>query len=407
MQSCLTSGPVARAQPRTANGNVEVDTPRVRGDCQQADGSGLPPEQNPHPHRTAASLPRQASFPRNHPSASAHLGVLRANIRKEQDLFRCIVVDADIIDVWSELFISPFGIVDNRDGEPRVVGRVIHGLSFPEDNSVNSNTDPSELPRIAFEHCSSVAREILRCKRKYPGRDVMVMTGDVASAYRNACPHRECVYMFAGYIPEDNAIVIDMFTAFGWTGSAGTYSILGGAVAFIHGSTGDGHHPFGFYNYHWVDDLINVTADVGSRCADIEWSLRHAMTSVMGLTAVNNHKFTSWSTRQKILGIIFDTKCCTVAMPDSKINKAQQLHILSTSSLNGIPLEYFNALPEPDIIVTDTSVAGACALVPAQKLALRYEFSADERLLIQAFNSGSDNAFDINYCEMLACAFAI
>ncbi|KAG3198440.1 hypothetical protein PC128_g6029 [Phytophthora cactorum] len=153
----------------------------------------------------------------------------------------------------------------------------------------------------------------------------MVMTGDVASAYRNACPHRECVYMFAGYIPEDNAIVIDMFTAFGWTGSAGTYSILGGAVAFIHGSTGDGHHPFGFYNYHWVDDLINVTADVGSRCADIEWSLRHAMTSVMGLTAVNNHKFTSWSTRQKILGIIFDTKCGTVAMPDSKINKAQQL----------------------------------------------------------------------------------
>ncbi|KAG3137607.1 hypothetical protein PI126_g17315 [Phytophthora idaei] len=290
------------------------------------------------------------------------------------------------------------------------------------------------------------------------------MVGDIASAYRNACTHSECVSMFAGYIPGDNAIVIDMSAAFGWTGSAGTYSTLGGAVAFTHGSAGDGHHPSGFYNYHLIDDHVNVAADVGSRCDDIERSLRRAMTPVIGPTAVNDQKLTSWSTRQKILGLIFDMKCGMVAMPASKISKAQQLvaqafhasslsrssfrpllgtlrnvatcvrpaqaflqhlrvgehnfyrcsqvhvsetmradllwwwHILSTSSLNGISLEYFDSLPEPYIIaVADATDAGDCALVSAQNLALTYEFSTDEQLLIQAFNSGSDNAFDINY----------
>ncbi|KAE9175954.1 hypothetical protein PF005_g25173 [Phytophthora fragariae] len=74
------------------------------------------------------------------------------------------------------------------------------------------------------------------------------MSGDVASAYRNVCTLSECVYMFARHIP-----------AFGWTGSSGTYGVLGGAVAFAHGSTTNATHPVGFYNYRWVDDHINVT----------------------------------------------------------------------------------------------------------------------------------------------------
>ncbi|KAE9193668.1 hypothetical protein PF002_g23836 [Phytophthora fragariae] len=68
--------------------------------------------------RLIRPLPRQAMFPRNHPSASTRLNVLRANIRKEQDLFRCLVVDADIIAIWPEIFTSPFGVVDKGDGDP-------------------------------------------------------------------------------------------------------------------------------------------------------------------------------------------------------------------------------------------------------------------------------------------------
>lgn len=96
------------------------------------------------------------------------------------------------------------------------------------------------------------------------------MTGDVASAYRNACIHSECVFMFAGYIPEDNAMVVDLLAALGWTGSSGTLGILDGAVAFIHGSCTSDAHLSGFYNYHRVDDHVNVSPDTGTSCIDIE-----------------------------------------------------------------------------------------------------------------------------------------
>jgi hypothetical protein len=59
------------------------------------------------------------------------------------------------------------------------------------------------------------------------------------------------------------------------------------------------------------------------------------MTVVMGPAAVNEHTFTSWSTRLKVSGLIFDTIARTVAMPQSKIIKAQQLvvHAAHTGSL--------------------------------------------------------------------------
>ncbi|KAG2856503.1 hypothetical protein PC119_g16210 [Phytophthora cactorum] len=108
------------------------------------------------------------------------------------------------------------------------------------------------------------------------------MAGDVASAYRNACTHSECVFMFAGHIPEDNTIIIDLSAAFGWTGSSETYGILGGAVAFIHWPCTNDAHLRDFYNYHWVDDHVNVAPDTRTNCIDIDCSLRHAMTVVMG-----------------------------------------------------------------------------------------------------------------------------
>ncbi|KAE9253105.1 hypothetical protein PF004_g1630 [Phytophthora fragariae] len=238
-------------------------------------------------------LPAQRRFPQNHPSISKRINVLRKNIRKEQDLFRCLVLDADIAEVWPEIFLSPFGVVGKGDGDPSVTGRI--------------------------------AQEILRCKREKPGDDVHMMTGDVATAYRNECTHSECVRYFCGHIPEDIAIIIDMSAAFGWTSSAGTYSVLSEVIAFIHGSTCDVDHPSGYFNYNWVDDHVNVASNVGTCCADVERSLRFAMTVVMGPVAVNKDKFTQWSTHQKVLGLMFDTSVSTVAMPAPKITKAKGL----------------------------------------------------------------------------------
>ncbi|KAE9361732.1 hypothetical protein PF008_g762 [Phytophthora fragariae] len=242
-----------------------------------------------------------------------------------------------------------------------------------------------------------------------------------------------------------------MSAAFGWTSSAGTYSVLSGVIAFIHGSTCDVDHPSGYFNYNWVDDHVNVASNVGTCCADVERSLRFAMTVVMGPVAVNKDKFTQWSTHQKVLGLMFDTSVSTVAMPAPNITKAKGLvahafhaawisreqlrslcrdvcppgpgvsaasqrrrktlhrrarvtitahmrddlvwwwDILGNPSLNGVPLEYFAfPPPEPDLTVTtDVSDEGLCAIIPGLRQTLTYQFSPSERTAIAAFKGGA------------------
>jgi hypothetical protein len=113
--------------------------------------------------------------------------------------------------------------------------------------------------------------------------------------------------MFAGHIPEDNAIVVDLSAAFGWTGSSGTYGVLGGTVAFLHGSSTNTAHPTGFYNYPWVEEHINVASDFSTTCENIDRSIRWAMMTVVGPGAINEDKFAAWSTRIQVLGLVFNT----------------------------------------------------------------------------------------------------
>ncbi|OWZ04713.1 hypothetical protein PHMEG_00023341 [Phytophthora megakarya] len=136
-------------------------------------------------------------------------------------------IDADLIEFWPEIYVSPFGVLDKGDRNPRFSGRVIRGLSFPVDRSVNNHTDHFDITTLTVPKYS------------------------------------DCIHAFAGPIPEENAIVIDMSPAFGWSGSANTYGVLGGTVAFIHRNHSDAINAVGIFSYHWVDDHINVAPDVG------------------------------------------------------------------------------------------------------------------------------------------------
>ncbi|KAE9180019.1 hypothetical protein PF005_g23454 [Phytophthora fragariae] len=194
----------------------------------------------------------------------------------------------------------------------------------------------------------------------------------------------------------------------------------------------------------------------------------------MGADAINAKKFTDWNTRQRVLGLVFDSEAETVSMPMEKIPKARgivavafaasslsrkayrllmeslrhvatciraarpflrrlrqresHLHrfqrvpvtpdmqqdllwwwrVLHTPQLNGVSLEYFNALPAPDITVEmDASDYGLCALDVSSQAAFSYRFTADEHELIAEFKEGAPNGFDINFRELLSCAFAV
>ncbi|EGZ27813.1 hypothetical protein PHYSODRAFT_321541 [Phytophthora sojae] len=230
----------------------------------------------------------------------------------------------------------PQAITDNiralvprrSDGQqrPDVAGRVIHDLSFPAGASVNDHTDAESVPTAEYKHCAAIARAILAQKERFPGCSIKILLGDdVAAAFRNLGTHNHSAHLFAGTIPEDNALVIDLSACFGWTGSPRFYGVIGDAIAHIHGTISNSYYPNGFLNNHWVDDHVCIAADVGSNCTDVEPSLRSAMTLILGPAAVNDDKFTLWATSQKFLDLVFNTSAGTISFPADKIVKARAL----------------------------------------------------------------------------------
>ncbi|OWZ14784.1 hypothetical protein PHMEG_00011684 [Phytophthora megakarya] len=194
------------------------------------------------------------------------------------------------------------------------------------------------------------------------------------------------------------------------------------------------------------------------------------MIALLGSGAVNEDKFTTWNTSQKILGLQFDSVASTVAMPAVKIDKTRtmvtsayhstslsrtpyrflmgslrhvttcmrpflqrlrlreiNLHrfryvpvcnsmkqdllwwwqILHSPLLNGVALEYFNSFPKTDVIVEmDANDHDLCALDTTANVALTSQFSPRELQRIAHMDAGEANGFDINFRELLSCAFA-
>lgn len=77
-----------------------------------------------------------------------------------------------------------------------------------------------------------------------------------------------------------------------------------------------------FFAYEWVDDHVLVEKDVGNRLRAAATALRLNMMAILGPRALNEGKFSEWSTRLEVLGLTFDTIARTVSMPDRKIEKA-------------------------------------------------------------------------------------
>ena len=273
--------------------------------------------------RTSQTLRTGDSIPRNHGSACERMNVLVKNLRKEQDKNRVLVVDLDILQLWPEVFVSPYGVIDKGSDDPTTSGRTIHDLSFPEGASVNDATDQAAVPRPEYRHCEAVAQEILRLKAENPTATVKLQAGDVASAFRHLGIHSESVRYFGATIPELNALVLELCAPFGWTSSPAFYELFGRAISFRHGRCSNALNPRGFFNYHWVDDHVNVVVATAANQDECERSLRAAMLSVLGPEAINEDKFSKWSTRLKVLGLIFDTVAGTVSMPEDKLIKAR------------------------------------------------------------------------------------
>lgn len=153
------------------------------------------------------------------------------------------------------------------------------------------------------------------------------MLGDVSGAFRRVPIHADAVHMFAFRF--DGYIIIDLSCGFGWCGSPAFYALAGSLINELYATSGPvGPSPLDagrFTGNVWCDDHTYVEIDTGTRCYDANVTLRRAMLTVLGPSAVNERKFTVWDTAAKSLGLLWDTAAGTVSIPSIKLEKAARL----------------------------------------------------------------------------------
>jgi hypothetical protein len=265
---------------------------------------------------------------KNHKSAVVLENALLRSIREGQDIGTYLVFDDDVLAMWPEVRVSPFGCVPKGDIDPGLQARVIHDLSFPSGESVNDASDPTDLPALSYEHVGALARRIETLKACTPSAVVKIKRGDVNAAFCNVFGHSSVCAKFGGRLRRQGAVVLALALPVGWTGSPAHYGAFGGAITFLVRRESpatlvrghEDHDPF--FCYTWVDDHVLVEEDRGHRLKLCEVTLRLSMLAILGPKSINEKKFTDWTTSARALGLDWDTERRTLSVPPDKITKA-------------------------------------------------------------------------------------
>ncbi|POM63390.1 Hypothetical protein PHPALM_21222, partial [Phytophthora palmivora] len=272
--------------------------------------------------------PDQTKAIKNHRSASKHLNAVIKAIRTGQDADQYLVLNIAVLEIWKDIQISPLGAVEKKDCNPEDEIPLIHDLSFRSGHSTNDHSSSDDIPELNYKTVAEIAQRIEWCHLKYKDEVVRIMKGDVKGAFRHLMLGSGHVRWMAATIPEHNVLIIDLSAPFGWTSSPAYYGAIGGAISWLVGRESPASmDPSStdqdtFYPYEWVDDHVMVEPDRGNRLQLANETLRIAMLAVLGPTAINDKKFSTWETRLQVLGLIFDTVERTISMPQDKILKA-------------------------------------------------------------------------------------
>lgn len=272
--------------------------------------------------RTPDTIPVQ-----NHKTAKKYPAALLRSIAEGQAAGTYLVITMNTALAWTELRFSPFGCVPKKDADPTVEARLIHDLSCPADLSTNACSVQDDLPELLFVPVRRLAQRVEELATLHPAVPTKILKGDVKWAFRNIPIASRLAAHFAGSSGRDEAVV-DLALPFGWTGSPAHYGTFGEAISFmvaresphtLDPSIAD-NEPF--FSYVWVDDHVLIEPDRGSRLALAETALRLSMLAALGPNAINDKKFSSWSSELVALGLTWNTAKRTVSMPKDKITKA-------------------------------------------------------------------------------------
>ncbi|KAE9288371.1 hypothetical protein PF001_g20549 [Phytophthora fragariae] len=261
--------------------------------------------------------PKQVHRPPNHNTITEHATRIRKHIAKGHRDGR-LVVEADLLEVWTDIFISPIGVVDKAGPPPDI--RVINDYSFPPGSSVNDFTDRSNFPEVAYNPPKDIATRIWELRTRFPGHPLLMMIRDVSGAFRHVPINAAHVHMFAFQF--DGYVVIDLACGFGWCGSPAFYSVAGSLINSLYETQRPHAHlspadcsPF--TGRVWCDDHTNVEVDR----LEVFGSQPGSAQVVLGPRALNEDKFTKWSTTTKALGLIWNTENGSVSVPAEKLPK--------------------------------------------------------------------------------------
>jgi hypothetical protein len=117
-----------------------------------------------------------------------------------------------------QIFLSPFDGAP-KDGKPLTeCARIVHGEFFPRNGGMSVNAATTNIPlEIHHDWATHIAQWGLEAASRYP-ENVVMITGDVAGAFRHVPFNYWFCGYFSSYIPELDLIVVNLCLPFGWSG---------------------------------------------------------------------------------------------------------------------------------------------------------------------------------------------
>jgi hypothetical protein len=207
----------------------------------------------------------------------------------------------------SNMIISPIGLVPKKtSGEYRL----IHDLSFPKGNSVNSHINPEDtcVEYELLDNCIEIIQSI--------GHGCLIAKTDLMDAFR-IIPLSLASYRLLGFKWHDK-YYYDRCLPFGCSSSCQTFESLSQAIQWIL------INKLSIRNTsHILDDFIFFGAPASTECR-IYLHTFMAFAQQVGLP-IKPSKTVLPTTRVELHGILVDTNILQVSLPDDKLLKAREM----------------------------------------------------------------------------------
>ena len=239
----------------------------------------------------------------NHPSAVLHSDVVSAKLHDEMAMNR--IAGPFDIPTPANCIFSPLGVVPKKaSGE----FRLIHDLSFPRDNSVNSHIHKSHtaVQYELLDHCVSIIRSI--------GPNCLIAKADIKDAFRILPIHPED-YRLLGFTWRGK-FYFDKCLPMGCSTSCQIFECFATALQWILKS------KLGIHSMsHILDDFIFFGPANSMQCAS---SLQAFISLAESLNIPLRHNKTVYPTNVVSLhGIEIDTHEMRMRLPQDKLDDAR------------------------------------------------------------------------------------